>query len=100
MKLTDKKPSVMGLNNDAYLQYLVLRYVQNSDDPKWESLRWTSTEEISAETWIELHNTAKNDVENQGGTLKGYEFINNELVIHERINSNAWPANWMWVIES
>lgn len=90
----------MGFNNDAYLQYLVLRYIQNSNDPKWESLRWTNTEEISAETWIALHNTAKNDVENQGGTLTAYEFINNELVIHEKINSNSWPTNWMWVIES
>jgi hypothetical protein len=100
MKVTDKKPSVMGLNNDAYLHYLVLRYIQNSDNPKWQALRWTQVGEISSETWIDLHNTAKHDVENQGGTLTGYEFVNNELVVHEKINSNAWPTNWMWVIES
>ena len=86
MKIIEKKPSVMGLNNDSYLHYLVLRYVYDSEDPKWKPLRWLDTEDIPCETWIELHNIAKSDVENQGGSLKGYEFIDDELVIHERIN--------------
>jgi len=89
----------MGLSNDAYLHYLVIRHAYHSEDPKWSNLL-SDMNDITPETWIELHNLAKNDLENQGGSVKGYEFVNNELIIHERINSNSWPANWMWVIES
>ena len=100
MKIIKKQPSVMGLNSDSYLHYLVLRYVYNSENPKWESLKWLDTDQITSETWIELHNIAKSDVENQGGSLIGYEFVNDELIIHEKINTDCWPKNWMWVIES
>jgi hypothetical protein len=100
MKSAQKTPSVIGFNNESYMHYLAIRYIYNSTDPKWELIRWTGISEISEQTWIELHHTAKRDVEIGGGSLKGYEFVNNELVSHDRINSKSWPANWMWVIQS
>jgi hypothetical protein len=100
MTTTQKTPSVIGFNNESYMHYLALRYMNNTSDPKWEAYQWSGASGISEETWIELHNTAKHDVENQGGSLKGYEFVGNELITHDRIISNSWPTNWMWVIQS
>ncbi|GLU51436.1 hypothetical protein [Dyadobacter frigoris] len=100
MKSAQKNPSVIGFNNESYMHYLAIRYIYNSEDPKWEGFRWTGVSGISEKMWIELHHTAKHDVENEGGSLKGYEFVNDELVTHDWISSNSWPANWMWVIQS
>lgn len=100
MEPAQKPRSVIGLNSESYMHYLAMRYIYNSEDPKWKELRWTQNVNISEEVWIELHHTAKNDVENQGGSLRGYEFVNDELIAHDQIISKSWPATWMWVIQS
>jgi hypothetical protein len=100
MKNAQKTPSVIGLSNKSYMHYLALRYLDNATDPKWECYRWTGMAGISEETWIELHNIAKHEVETEGGSLKGYEFVDDQLVAHDKITSKSWPVNWMWVIQS
>jgi hypothetical protein len=91
--------TVLSLSNESFKHYLLLRYVSNSNDPKWKRLSFVSAELITPEIWIQLHDYARADVESQGGRLIGYELVDEKLVRHDRINSNAWPANWMWVIQ-
>ncbi|WP_439557547.1 hypothetical protein [Dyadobacter sp.] len=93
-----RKLAVMSLTNDTFKHYLVLRYVNNSTDPKWQQLTFVSQDNISAEVWLQLYNYAKTDVESQGGHLTGYEVVNERIVKHDGISTDYWPANWMWVI--
>jgi len=96
----DKKGRVvLSLNSDSFKHYLLLKYGSKSSDSERERLGFVSEELISAEFWIQLQDYARADVESQGGKLLGYEVVNEELVSHEKINSNLWPANWMWVIQ-
>ncbi|MCF2506445.1 hypothetical protein L0663_23830 [Dyadobacter sp. CY107] len=99
MKQGRNRKTVLSLSNETFKHYLLLRYVNDSADPKWKRLSFVSTELISPEIWIQLHNYARADVESQGGRLIGYELVDEKLVRHDSINSNAWPANWMWVIQ-
>lgn len=93
------RKTVLSLSNETFKHYLLLRYVNDSADPKWKRLSFVSAELIAPEVWIQLHNYARADVERQGGRLIGYELVDEKLVRHDSINSDAWPANWMWVIQ-
>ncbi|MCF2490350.1 hypothetical protein [Dyadobacter sp. CY347] len=99
MKHADTRKTVLSLSNECFKHYLLLRYVNNSSDPKWKKLSFVSAELITPEIWIQLHNYARADVESQGGKLLGYEVVDEKLVRHDSIGSNSWPANWMWVIQ-
>lgn len=99
MRHNHNRKTVLSLSNESFKHYLLLRYVNESADPKWKRLAFVSADLISSEIWIQLHNYARADVESQGGKLIGYELVDEELVSHESINTNAWPANWMWVIQ-
>jgi hypothetical protein len=98
MRNGNVKRTVLSLSNDSYKHYLLLRYVNNSPDPKWRRLSFVSEELITPEIWIQLHNYARADVESRGGRLTGYEIINERFIRHDNIKSEYWPANWMWVI--
>ncbi|WP_031528309.1 hypothetical protein [Dyadobacter crusticola] len=96
--MKNRKRAVMSLNSDSFKHYLLLSYVNNSVDPKWKQLTFVAQDKISAEVWLQLYNHAKADVESQGGGLTGYEVIDERVVKHEKIKTDYWPANWMWVI--
>ncbi|GGC12449.1 hypothetical protein [Dyadobacter sediminis] len=96
----DKKGRVvLSFNNDSFKHYLLLKYVSKASDPEWEEVGFVTEKLISPEFWIQLQDYARADVESQGGKLIGYEMVNEELVSHEKINSDLWPTNWMWVIQ-
>ncbi|MCF2496095.1 MULTISPECIES: hypothetical protein [Dyadobacter] len=99
MKHADTRKTILSLSNESFKHYLLLRYVDDSSDPKWKRLSFVSVELIAPEVWIQLHNYARADVESQGGRLIGYEVIDEKLVRHDSIRSNSWPADWMWVIQ-
>jgi len=90
---------VLSLNSDSFKHYLLLKYASKASDQERGRLGLVSEELISPEFWIQLQDFARADVESQGGKLIGYEVVNEELVSHEKINSDLWPANWMWVIQ-
>ncbi|QRR03171.1 hypothetical protein [Dyadobacter sandarakinus] len=91
--------TVLSLNGESFKHYLLLRYVNNSADPRWKRLSLVSEDLIAPEVWIQLQHYAKQDLESQGGKLFGCELVDEQLVQHDGIHSNFWPANWMWVIE-
>jgi hypothetical protein len=99
MKDEGHKHTILSLTNDSFKHYLLLNYVSNASNPQWRRLSFISEELISSQTWIQLQNYARVDVESRGGKLTGYEMVGEELVSHEKINSDSWPANWMWVIQ-
>jgi len=99
MRHSNTRKTVLSLSNETFKHYLLLRYVNDSPDPKWKRLAFVSAEKITPEIWIQLHNYARADVESHGGRLIGYEMVNEELVRHDSINSGAWPTTWMWVIQ-
>ena len=99
MRHANNRKTVLSLSNESFKHYLLLRYVNDSADPKWKQLAFVSAELIAPEVWIQLHNYARADVESHGGRLIEYELVDQELVRHDSINSDAWPANWMWVIQ-
>ncbi|MCE7068177.1 hypothetical protein [Dyadobacter sp. CY326] len=99
MRQVSIKKTVLSLSNESFKHYLLLRYVNESADPQWKQFAFVSADSISSDTWIQLHNYARAEVEKQGGKLLGYEMVDEELVSHDSINSNAWPTDWMWVIQ-
>jgi hypothetical protein len=100
MRDNDHKHTILSLTNDSFKRYLLLNYVNNASSPQWRRLNFLSEELISSQTWIQLQNFARVDVESKGGKLTGFEVVGKELVSHEKISSDSWPANWMWVIQS
>jgi len=99
MRNDDYKHTVLSLTNDSFKRYLLFHYVVNAPNPQWRRLSFISEELISSQTWIQLQNYARVDVESKGGKLTGFEVVGEELVSHEKINSEFWPTNWMWVIQ-
>lgn len=99
MKDEGNKHTILSLTNDSFKHYLLLNYVSNASNPQWRRLNFISEELISSQTWIQLQNYARADVESKGGSLTGYEVVGEKLVSHEEIKSDFWPANWMWVIQ-
>lgn len=99
MRDDDHKHTILSLTSDSFKHYLLVNYVNNASNPQWKRLNFISEELISSQTWIQLQNYARVDVESRGGSLTGYEVVGEELVSHKKINSDFWPANWMWVIQ-
>lgn len=95
MKSEHEKQTVITLNDESFKHYLIERYGNGAQT--WTKLKNASQDLISPETWIQLYNHAKDDVTKRGGTLIGYELVNNVLLSHDGINAH-WPMNWMWVI--
>lgn len=98
MKTESEKQAVISLSDESFKHYLMQRYSNNYDDSTLKRLKGMSQDLISSETWIQLYNRAKADLEKNGGRLTGYEIIGDVLVSHDRINSH-WPINWMWVLQ-
>lgn len=96
MESENEKQAVITLNDESFKHYLIERY-GTSENFNWKKLKSASQELISPETWIQLYNRAKEDLAQKGGSLMGYELVNNILLSHDGINSH-WPMNWMWVI--
>jgi DTW domain-containing protein YfiP len=85
MKKKNEKNPVISLSDESFKHYLIERYREETDLS-------------SADSWIALYNHAKQDMEQSGGRITGYEVVNDELVGHDRVNQQ-WPGNWMWVLQ-
>lgn len=88
---------VITLNDESFKQYLIARYGRTFENPNWQKLKNASQDLVSGDTWVQLYNRAKDDLAQRGGSLMGYELINNVLLSHDGVNA-SWPMNWMWVI--
>jgi len=97
MESENEKQAVITLNDESFKHYLIERYGSSAENSNWKKLKNASQELVSAETWVQLYNRAKEDVSRKGGSLIGYELVNNVLLSHDGVNSH-WPVNWMWVI--
>lgn len=97
MESEHEKQTVITLNDESFKHYLIERYGNNSEHSHWKKLRNASQELISPDMWVQLFNRAKEDLAQRGGSLTGYELVNNILLSHDGVNTN-WPMNWMWVI--
>jgi len=89
------KSKVISFNNESFRNYLLLNHMSR----KWEYLSLLPAELISTQTWIKLHNQARENLAKKGSELIGYELIDNEIISHETIASDSWPEHWMWVIK-
>jgi hypothetical protein len=98
MKMENEKHSVISLSDESFRHYLIERYAGTQERPAGKEWLEGSQEIISSEAWIELFNKAKADLEKKGGSVTGYELVNNILLSHDDIHSQ-WPMNWMWVIQ-
>jgi hypothetical protein len=98
MEKENEKPTVITLNDESFKHYLIERYRNNSEYSKRTTWNAGPQDLISGETLIQLYNRAKEDLRKKGGTLIGYELVNNILLSHDGVHSN-WPMNWMWVIQ-
>ncbi|MHA4741931.1 hypothetical protein [Dyadobacter sp. MSC1_007] len=98
MERENEKQTVITLNDESFKHYLIERYRNNPDYSKRTTWNGGSHDLISGETLIQLYNRAKEDLRKKGGTLIGYELVNNILLSHDGVHSN-WPMNWMWVIQ-
>jgi hypothetical protein len=98
MERENEKQTVITLNDESFKHYLIERYRNNPDHSKRTTWNNGSHDLISGETLIQLYNRAKEDLRKKGGTLIGYELVNNILLSHDGVHSN-WPMNWMWVIQ-
>lgn len=97
MEGENEKQTVITLNNESFKHYLIERYGDYAESSNWKRLKSASQDLISHETWVQLYNQAKHDITQKGGSLIGYELVNNILLSHDGINSH-WPMNWMWVM--
>ncbi|WP_353721291.1 hypothetical protein [Dyadobacter sp. 676] len=97
MESATQKQAVITLNGESFKHYLIERYGNAVENSNWQRFKNASQELISAETWIQLYNRAKEDLAQKGGSLIGYELVDNILLSHDGIGSH-WPMNWMWVI--
>ncbi|WP_229208022.1 hypothetical protein [Dyadobacter beijingensis] len=95
--MESEKQTVITLNDESFKHYLIERYGDSAENSSWKKLKNASQELVSHETWVQLYHRAKEDVARKGGSLIGYELVNNILLSHDGINSH-WPMNWMWVI--
>jgi hypothetical protein len=98
MRRESDKHGVISLSNECFKHYLIERYGKVTENAAWTDLEDLPEDLIPAETWIDLVNKAKQDIEGNGGRLLAYEVVNDELISHERIVS-YWPVNWMWVLQ-
>jgi hypothetical protein len=98
MKREKEKSIVISLSDESFKHYLIERYGNQSESNVAADLKEANEESISADTWVKLYRTAKQDLERVGGRITGYEVVNDELVSHEGIRS-YWPAHWMWVMQ-
>ncbi|MCF0071259.1 hypothetical protein LZD49_12325 [Dyadobacter sp. CY261] len=97
METANEKQPVITLNDESFKHYLIERYSGTNENSNWQKLKDASQELISSETWVQLFNHAKEDLAKKGGSLIGYELVNNILLSHDGVTSH-WPMNWMWVI--
>jgi hypothetical protein len=97
MESEHERQTVITLNDESFKHYLIERYGSGAETSNWERLKNASQELVSAETWVQLYNHAKEDLAKKGGSVIGYELVNNILLSHDGVNSH-WPMNWMWVI--
>lgn len=98
MEGENEKQTVITLNDESFKHYLIERYGDNARGSNWQRLKTASQDLISPETWIQLYHQAKHDITQKGGSLIGYELVNNNILLsHDGINSH-WPMNWMWVM--
>lgn len=97
MEIENEKQTVITLNDESFKHYLIERYGDNGESSHWKKLKSASQELVSSEMWVQLFNRAKEDLARKGGSLTGYELVNNILLSHDGVNAN-WPMNWMWVI--
>jgi uncharacterized protein YjaZ len=97
MEGENEKQTVITLNGESFKHYLIERYGKHAENSNWERFKNASQDLISPETWVKLYHYAKQDISQKGGSLIGYELVNNILLSHDGINSH-WPMNWMWVM--
>ena len=97
MEGENEKQTVITLNDESFKHYLIERYGSYAENSSWTRIKNASQDLISHETWVQLYNRAKHDITQKGGSLIGYELVNNILLSHDGINS-PWPMNWMWVM--
>ena len=98
MKRENEKQPVISLSDESFKHYLIHRYGEHPGNYSWENAREEWSEPIPSETLIQLYNRAKEDIENSGGRIVGYEVVDDVLISHEGVNAQ-WPENWMWVLQ-
>lgn len=98
MKMENEKHSVISLSDESFKHYLIERYAGTQGETTGREWTEEARDIVPHETWIRLFNKAKADLEKKGGSVTGYELVNNILLSHDGINAH-WPMNWMWVIQ-
>ncbi|WAC12580.1 hypothetical protein [Dyadobacter pollutisoli] len=98
MKMENEKHSVISLSDESFKHYLIERYADTQDEAAGKEWQEGSQVIVSPENWIRLFNKAKADLAKKGGSVTGYELVNNVLLSHDGIHAH-WPMNWMWVLQ-